>query len=85
MSLGTFTYRYCRYIPEILQILMDDFSLIIRHRIKFAVNVALGNVDGLSSGNGFDFLVSVFLIVVDIDDDIDPLLESRIDSSLQDR
>ena len=63
---------------------MDDFSLVIGHRIQFAVNMALGDVDRFSSGDGLDLLVSLFLIMIDIDDQVDPLLEGGVDCSLED-
>ena len=82
MPLVSFTDGNGRDILEVLQILVDDLSFVVWHRIQFAIDMALGYVDRFSSGDGLDLLVSVFLIMIDIDDQVDSLLESRIDCRL---
>ena len=65
----------------VVQRLVDDLALIIGHRVEFHIHVGTLYLLGNPAAHGSQLAVTLILVVVDINQDIDALLEFRIDGT----
>ena len=79
MAAGTFTFGFRAQIMPFIKLLVNDFTLIIRHRIHFHIDMGFLDLTAKLLGKEAQLGIAVFLVVVDINQNVDSALKGGVD------